>query len=175
MGSVFYSPHLMGKVFYNPTSFWVRLRALDYLWVVCFLTLPPFENAFEPHTLGSVFSNPVSFQTRLWALTSWVVGVIIFGSVRFLSKKVTKLKFFKKTKPKPGQMDRFQFDFLGKKTSSNRFGSVFPVLARFSRFLARFFSVLARFFFLFFVSVRFGFFSFLLIKPKPNRPGFSKF
>ena len=42
------------------------------------------------------------------------VGVIIFGLVRFLSKKVTKPKlfFFEKkteTEPKPGQTDRFRF------------------------------------------------------------------
>jgi hypothetical protein len=42
------------------------------------------------------------------------VGVIIFGSVRFLSKKVTKPKFFflkkkTETEPKPGQTDRFWF------------------------------------------------------------------
>jgi len=51
------------------------------------------------------------------------VGVIIFGSVRFLSKKLTKLKifFFEKkteTEPKPGQTDRFRFGsvrFLEKK------------------------------------------------------------
>jgi hypothetical protein len=63
--------------------------------------------------------------------------VIIFGSIQFLSKKVTKPKFFLKKKPKPGQTDRFQFGsvFLGKKpVGSNRFGSVFSVLARFSRF-----------------------------------------
>jgi hypothetical protein len=48
------------------------------------------------------------------------VGLIIFGSVRFLSKKVTKPKFFffekkTETEPKPGQTDRFRFGFLGKK------------------------------------------------------------
>jgi hypothetical protein len=41
------------------------------------------------------------------------IGVIIFGSVRFLSKKITKpiLFFLKKTEPelKPGQTDRFRF------------------------------------------------------------------
>jgi hypothetical protein len=42
------------------------------------------------------------------------IGVIIFGLVRFLSKKVTKPKlfFFEKkteTEPKPGQTDRFRF------------------------------------------------------------------
>ena len=64
-----------------------------------------------------------------------------FGSVRFLSKKVTKPNFFfLKKKPKPVQTG------------------------------------LARFFFWFcFVSVWFGFFGFLLIKPKPNLPVFSKF
>ena len=124
--------------------------------------------------------------------------MIIFGSVRFLSKKVTKpkkKKFEKKT------------ETGSNRPVSVRFGSFFkekPVqtgLARFSRFwlgffwfwlgffgLARFFrfgSVLARFgsvFFLVFCrfrfgSVRFGFFSFLFIKPKLNRTGrfFQKF
>ena len=113
--------------------------------------------------------------------------MIIFGSVRFLSKKVIKLNFFflkKKPKPnrnqvKPTGFGLVRFGFLRAKTGSNRFGSVFPVLAWFSRF----FPVLARFgsvFFQFFVgfgSVRFGFFGFLLIKPKPNRIGrfFQKF
>jgi hypothetical protein len=91
--------------------------------------------------------------------------VIIFGSVRFLSTKVTKPKFFfLKKKPKPGQTDRFRFGFFMAKTGSNRFGSVFSVwLGFFSGFLS--------------VSVRFGFFGFLLIKPKPNRTGrfFQKF
>jgi len=51
------------------------------------------------------------------------LGVIIFGSVRFLSKKVTKPKFFfKKKKPKPNQnrvkptgFGYVRFGFLGKK------------------------------------------------------------
>jgi len=99
--------------------------------------------------------------------------VIIFGSVRFLSTKVTKPKFFfLKKKPKPGQTDRFRFGFFMAKTGSNRFGSVFSVLARFFWFG----SVFLRFF-VGFGSVRFGFFGFLLIKPKPNRTGrfFQKF
>jgi len=124
--------------------------------------------------------------------------VIIFGLVRFLSKKVTKPKFFfekkPETKPKPGQTDRFRFGsvFLGQKpvqTSLARFfrfwlgffwfGSVFPFWLGFSG-LARFWLGLARFFFRFFIgfgSVRFGFFGFLVIKPKPNRTGrfFQKF
>ena len=45
----------------------------------------------------------------------FLVGVIIFGSVRFLLKKVNKLKFFflkKKTELKPGQTDRFRFGLV---------------------------------------------------------------
>jgi len=120
------------------------------------------------------------------------LGVIIFGSVRFLSKKVTKLKYFffekkNQNRTETGSNRPVSVRFFRAKTSSNRFGSVFPVLARFSRFfpvLARFFSVwlgffvLARFFSGFLsVSVRFGFFGFLFIKPKPNRTGwfFQKF
>jgi len=90
--------------------------------------------------------------------------VIIFSSVRFLSKKVTKPKFiFLKKKPKPGQTDRIRFGFLGQKP-------VQTGLARFFRFGSVFSGFLS-------VSVRFGFFSFLLIKPKPNRTGrfFQKF
>ena len=126
------------------------------------------------------------------------VGVIIFGSVRFLSKKVTKPKFFflkKKTETgsnrpvsvqfgsvflglKPVQTGlarffRFWLGFLGFGSVFSGFGSVFFGLARFFRFG----SVLARFFrfgsvcFLVFCRFRFGFFGFLLIKPKPNRTG----
>jgi hypothetical protein len=70
------------------------------------------------------------------------VGVIIFGSVRFLSKKnnqIEKRKLKKKPKPnrnrvKPTGFGSVRFGFFRAKTGSNRFGSVFPVLARFSRF-----------------------------------------
>jgi hypothetical protein len=67
------------------------------------------------------------------------LGVIIFGSVWFLSKKVIKpkkknLKKKTKTEPKPGQIDRFRFGFFRAETGSNWFGSVFLVLARFFRF-----------------------------------------
>ena len=105
--------------------------------------------------------------------------MIIFGSV-FLSKKVTKPKFFfLKKKPKPGQTDRFRFGsvFLGQKP-------VQTGLARFFRFWLGFFGLapfwlgfsgLARLFSGFLsVLVRFGsvrFFRFFLIKPKPNRTG----
>jgi len=103
---------------------------------------------------------------------------IIFGSVRFLSKKVTKPKlFFLKKIPNRNRVKPTGFGsvrFFRAKTSSNRFGSVFPVLARFFRFGSvfpiwlGFGSVFYRFRF---GSVRFGFFGFLFIKPKPNRTG----
>jgi hypothetical protein len=104
---------------------------------------------------------------------SYTIGVIIFGSVRFLSKKVTKPNLKKKTEtePKPGQTDWFRcgsIRFFREKTDSNRFGLVFSVLAWFLLGLARFFSGFFRFRF---GSVRFGFFGFLLIKPKPNQTG----
>ena len=117
----------------------------------------------------------------MWLLS---VGVIIFGSVRFLSKKVTKPNYFflkknqNRTETGSNRPVSVRFGFFRAKTGSNRFGSVFLVLARFSRF-SRFwlgFSGFARFWlgfffpvFVGFVSVRFSFFSFLLIKPKPNR------
>jgi len=92
-----------------------------------------------------------------------------------LKKKKTE------TKPKLGQTDWFRFgSLLGQK-------SVQTGLAQFSRFWIGFFRFwlgffgLARFFWfgsVFFgflsISVRFGFFSFLFIKPKPNQPVFSK-
>jgi hypothetical protein len=102
--------------------------------------------------------------------------VIIFSSVRFLSKKVTKPKFFFKkkteTEPKPGQTDRFRFVFLGQKPVQTGLARFFPVWLGFLSFgsvLARFFPVFCRF--------RFGFFGFLFIKPKPNRTSrfFKKF
>jgi len=63
----------MGSTFSNPASFRVCLWALT-LWVVRFLTLPPFECALEPSTtLGSVFSNLTSVWVRLRALTSQIV------------------------------------------------------------------------------------------------------
>jgi len=80
-----------------------------------------------------------------------------FGSV-FIKKSNQTEIFFLKKKPKPVQTDRFRFgsvQFLGKK----------PVQTGLARFFSGFF----------FVSVRFGFFGFLLIKPKPNRLIFSKF
>jgi len=112
--------------------------------------------------------------------------VIIFGSVRFLSKKVIKPKFKKKPKPnqnrvKPTGFVSVRFGFLGQNRFKpvwlvfSGFGSVFSVLALFFSVLARFFwfgsvfPVWLGFFFDFLsVSVQFDF---LIIKPKPNRTG----
>jgi len=88
--------------------------------------------------------------------------VIIFGSVRFLSKKVTKPNFFLKKNRNQVKPTGFgSVRFFRAKTGSNRFGSVFSVLTRFFPVLARFFSVwlgffgLARFWLGFFVLARF--------------------
>jgi hypothetical protein len=62
-----------------------------------------------------------------------LVGVIIFGSIRFLSKKVTKPKFV--LKKNPTGFGSVRFGFLGQKLVQTgfgsfffRFGSVFSVL-----------------------------------------------
>ena len=85
-------------------------------------------------------------ETRLSSVNC-ELGVIIFGSVRFLSKKVTKPKLFffekNRNRVKPNGFGSVRFF---------RFGSVGSV---FFRFLS--------------VSVRF--FWFFLIKPKPNQTG----
>ena len=112
--------------------------------------------------------------------------MIIFGSVRFLSKKVTKSKFFffekkTETEPKPGQTDRFRFGsvFLGQKLVQTGLARFFQFWLGFFRFWLGFFRFGSVFFRLFvgFGSFRFGFFGFLFIKPKPNRTGrfFQKF
>jgi len=106
------------------------------------------------------------------------IGMIIFGSVRFLSKKVTKPKLFffeKKPKPNRNRVKPTGFGsvrFFRAKTGSNRFGSVFPVLARFFSVwlgffgLARFWLGLARFF-SGFLSVSVRFFRFFAYKTEP--------
>jgi hypothetical protein len=76
------------------------------------------------------------------------------------SNRPVSVRFFKVKPVQTGLARFFQFwlGFLG-------FGSVFPVLARFGSVFSGFLLV----------SVRFGFFGFLVIKPKPNRPaGFFK-
>jgi hypothetical protein len=115
-----------------------------------------------------------------------MLGVIIFGSVRFLSKKITKPKFFFFEKKNRNRVKPTGFGsvFLGQKPvwlGFSSFGSIFSVLARFFPVLARFFSVwlgfsgLTRFFFRFFVgfgSVRF--FRFFAYKTKTEPAGFFK-
>jgi len=115
------------------------------------------------------------------------IGVIIFCLVRFLSKKSnqTEIFFEKKSKPNRNRVKQTSFGlvrFFRAKTGSNRFGLVFLILVGFLGFSSVFsgfgsvflvwlgFSSLVQYFSDFFVSVWFGFFSFLLIKPKPNRP-----
>jgi hypothetical protein len=67
----------------------------------------------------------IEFNFNAFQIT-WKLGVIIFGSVLFLSKKSNQTEIFFKKKPKPGQTDRFRFgSFFMEKTGSNRFGSVF--------------------------------------------------
>jgi hypothetical protein len=66
------------------------------------------------------------------------VGVIIFGSVQFLSKKSYQTKKKLKKKPKPVQTDRFRFGFLGQKLIQIGLAR-FSSLARFSRFWLGFF------------------------------------
>jgi hypothetical protein len=99
--------------------------------------------------------------------------VIIFGSVRFLSKKVTKPKFFFKKKPETGsnRPGSVRFSFLGKKPVQTGLAWFFRFWLGLARFWLGFFSGFLS------VSVRFGFFGFLFIKPKPNRTGrfFQKF
>jgi len=90
-----------------------------------------------------------------------------FGSV-FIKKNNQTEIFFKKnwnrTETRSNRPISVLFGsvrFFREKTGSNQFGSVFPVWLGSGSVLARFFSV----------SVRFSFFSFLFVKPKPNRTG----
>jgi hypothetical protein len=88
-------------------------------------------------------------------------GVILFISIWFLLKKITKLVFKKtETEPKPVQTDRFRFGYFGTKTDFFCLPLFFLVWLGFFC-LARF-SGLARFFR--FGSFHFGFFGFRLIK-----------
>jgi hypothetical protein len=76
------------------------------------------------------------------------VGVIIFGSVQFLSKKISKLNcFFKKnkTKPKPVQTDWFWFGFLGQKPVQTSLSHFFGLARLFSIFRFEFDSVFSKF------------------------------
>ena len=118
---------------------------------------------------------------RMQCLRPFIFKVLGFGrDDHFLFglvfiKKVTKLKFIflKKTKTGSNRPVLVRFGFLGQnpvQTGLARFfqfwldflgfGSIFSVLAWFFRLSL----ILAQLF-----SVRFGFFSFFLIKPKPNQ------
>jgi hypothetical protein len=101
--------------------------------------------------------------------------VIIFGSVWFLSKKVTKPIFFLKQKTETGSNRpvSVRFGFFRAKTGSNRFGSVFPVLARFSRFWLGFFWFWLGFFPVF-CRFRFGSVRFFVYKTETEPAGFFK-
>jgi hypothetical protein len=92
--------------------------------------------------------------------------VIIFGSVFIKKSNQTEIFFLKKNRNrvKPTGFGLVRFGFFREKP-------VQTGLARFFRFWLGFFSGF------FPVSMRFGLvrFGFLLIKPKPNRPVFSKF
>jgi hypothetical protein len=85
--------------------------------------------------------------------------VIIFSSIRFLSKKVTKTGFLKKnkTKPKPVQTDRFRFGsiILGKNRSK-------PVWLDFFRFDSVFFGSVRIFWFRAYETELVGFFKILI-------------
>jgi len=102
-----------------------------------------------------------------------------FGSVFIKKSNQTEIFFFEKKNRNRVKPTGFGSVFFRAKTGSNRFGSVFPVLARFFRF-GSVFPVLARFFSGFLsVSVRFGsvrFFRFFAYKTEtePNRLVFSK-
>ena len=110
--------------------------------------------------------------------------MIIFGSVRFLSKtsnQTEKNNLKKKTKTGSNRQVSVRFGFFREKTGSNRFGSVFPVLAWFFRFgsVFQFGSVFpvwlgfgSVFFRIFFSSVRF--FRFFAYKTETKPAGFFK-
>jgi hypothetical protein len=53
--------------------------------------------------------------------------VLIFGSVQFLSKEVTKPNLFFFKKPKPVQTDRFRFGFLEQKPVQTGLARIFSV------------------------------------------------
>jgi len=97
-----------------------------------------------------------------------------FDSVFIKKSNQTELK--KKLKPNRNQFIPTGFGsvwFFRTKTNSNRFGSFFLFWLSFFRFGSVFFRFWLGFFLIFFSlgSVRFGFFGFRLIKPKPNRTG----
>jgi hypothetical protein len=103
--------------------------------------------------------DPLQVIICFRAFSYFLVGVIIFGSVRFLSKKVTKPKFFflkkkNRNRVKPNGFGSVRF--FRAKTGSNRFDSVFSVWLGFGSvfpiwlgFFSSFLSISVRFFWFF--------------------------
>jgi len=83
-----------------------------------------------------------------------------FGSVFIKKSNQTEIFFFKKIKTRSNRPVSVRF--FREKTGSNRFGSIFLGFPGFGSVFS---------FWLGFFRFRFGFFGFLLIKPKPNRTG----
>jgi len=112
--------------------------------------------------------------------THFILGMIIFSWVRFLSKKITKPKFYffiKKTET--GSNRPVSVWFFRTKTGSNRFDSVFSVWLKFGSVfsgLAWFFFVWLGFFRFFYGlgSVKFFQFQTYKTETKPNRSVFFK-
>jgi hypothetical protein len=134
--------------------------------------------SISPHALAVLPPN------KLW----WEISRgdhFRFGSVFIKKSNQTEIFFFEKktrNRVKPTGFGSVRFGFLRAKTGSNRFGSVFLVLARFSRFWLGFFG-LARFFrfcsvfFPVFCRFRFGsvrFFWFFVYKTETEPAGFFK-
>jgi len=160
----------------------IKLKSLNTIIMETIVFLLLFLSiCLEDHPCDMGFLFLITITVK-----SLCVGVIIFGSVRFLSKKVTKPNFIffekknrNRTETRSNRPVSVRFGFLGQKLpvwlGFSGFGSVFSILARFLRFGSVF-----RFgsgFFPVFCRFRFGFFGFLVIKPKPNRTGrfFQKF
>jgi len=82
-----------------------------------------------------------------------------FGSVFIKKNNQTEIFFWKKNRNrvKPTGFGSVRFGFFRAKTGSNRFGSVFPVLAQFSWFWLGFFRFWLGFFRFFLVFCRFRF------------------
>jgi hypothetical protein len=159
----------------------IKLKSLNTIIMETIVFLLLFLSiCLEDHPCDMGFLFLITITVK-----SLCVGVIIFGSVRFLSKKVTKPNFIffekknrNRTETRSNRPVSVRFGFLGQKLpvwlGFSGFGSVFSILARFLRFGSVF-----RFgsgFFSGFLSVSVWFFRFFGYKTEtePNRPVFSK-
>ena len=142
----------------------IKLKSLNTIIMETIVFLLLFLSiCLEDHPCDMGFLFLITITVK-----SLCVGVIIFGSVRFLSKKVTKPNFiFFEKKTETGSNRPVSVRFFRAKTAG---------LARFFRFWLGFLGFGSGFFPVFY-RFRFGFFGFLVIKPKPNRTGrfFQKF